>query len=529
MSDDVNVKIGLEIHVPLQTQQKLFCACATNYYDDVEPNANTCPVCTGQPGSKPYPINERAVETSVMIARLLNCKVVYENIFVKRKHYNYPDLPSGYQRTSEPFGVEGKLNDVGIWEVHLEEDPGRYDLESGRVDYNRSGVPLIEIVSAPDMKSAQQARDFLKDILNLLKYTKRIVDVGGVLRADVNISIEGGAKVEIKNINSVRGAFKAVQYEIIRQKQLMKRGASVTQETRGFNEKSLITVSQRLKETAADYRYIPDPDIPPQEFAADFVDGIELPETPQRLKERLEADYNVKSNYAETLVRNKPLADAFLALAEEGVDSKLSSQWLCEEVTAQLNYRGIDFNESKLSIPLLVEWIELINEKTVTDTVAKKLLEKFIDSGESPKKIVESEGLGNLGDAKNKELDSKSRDVIKENESVVEDYIQGKGEALNYLIGQVMRKMKGRSDPKITIKKLKILIAESVFLRSLDHDIVNESDRKSYDDVMKSYNVDPQDELIDWHFESLVNVDVAKRLKALKRHSKQMKKNCQGR
>ena len=163
---DINVKIGLEIHVPLNTQQKLFCDCPTNYYEVEEPNINTCPVCTGMPGSKPFPINGAAIETAVMITRLLNCKTKAENIYVKRKHYNYPDLPSGYQRTSEPLGIDGNLEGIGIWEVHLEEDPGRYDLGSGRVDYNRSGVPLAEIVTAPDMKSPDDVRNFLRELVN---------------------------------------------------------------------------------------------------------------------------------------------------------------------------------------------------------------------------------------------------------------------------------------------------------------------------------------------------------------------------
>ena len=162
MSEQVKAKIGLEIHVPLKTKQKLFCNCRTNYYAVDEANINTCPVCTGMPGSKPHPLNEYSLKTVIMIARLLNCKVIDENIFVKRKHYNYPDLPSGYQRTSEPIGKDGMLNNVGIWEVHLEEDPGRYDLATGKVDYNRSGVPLIEIVTAPDMHSAEEARNLLR-------------------------------------------------------------------------------------------------------------------------------------------------------------------------------------------------------------------------------------------------------------------------------------------------------------------------------------------------------------------------------
>ncbi|MBM3308855.1 MAG: Asp-tRNA(Asn)/Glu-tRNA(Gln) amidotransferase subunit GatB [Candidatus Altiarchaeales archaeon] len=454
MSENINVKIGLEIHVPLRTEQKLFCSCRTNYYETEEPNLNTCPVCTGMPGSKPFPLNGYALETVVMIARLLECKVIDENIFVKRKHYNYPDLPSGYQRTSEPIGKEGILNGVKIWEVHLEEDPGRYDLDSGRVDYNRSGVPLIEIVTAPDMKSAEDARNFLKELVNLLKYTERIVDVGGVMRADVNISIEGGAKVEIKNINSVRGAFKAIGFEVIRQKGLMQRGGTVKQETRGFNEKSLITTSMRVKETADDYRYIPDPDIPPLQFESDFVAGIKLPETPQTRKKRIMESYGVREDYAQVMVRDKDIADLFEKLMNsKKVKAETASMWICREVLRQLNYRGIEYNECKLNEKIVSELLQLVESNAITEAVGKKLLERIIDSGESPKALVEKEKLGTVSEAG--QLAEIVEFTIKENQQAVVDYKAGKPEALNYLMGSVMKKMKGRADYNVVMKLMK--------------------------------------------------------------------------
>jgi len=453
MAEEINVKIGLEIHVPLNTRQKLFCYCPTNYWETEEANVNTCPVCTGMPGAKPYPLNEDAIEAAVMVAELLDCTIVSkENVFVKRKHYDYPDLPSGYQRTSEPIGVDGKLGDVGIWEVHLEEDPGRYDLDSGRVDYNRSGVPLIEVVSAPDMKSAEEARTFLRELTNLLKYTERVIDVGGVMRADVNISIEGGAKVEIKNINSVRGAFKAIGFELIRQKNQMKRGVKVIQETRGFNEKTLITVAQRIKETADDYRYIPDPDIPPQWFTEEYIGSIKLPETPQRRRARLIEECKIPKNFAETLVRDKDVADLFEEVAK-GADPALAANWICGEVLKQLNYRGIELSESKLSPKIVSELVALVSDDTITENVGKKLLEQVIDSGESPKELVSRKGLSKVSD---KGVLSKTADeVLSENPQAVSDYQSGRDEALNYLMGQVMKKMKGRGDAEATIKILK--------------------------------------------------------------------------
>lgn len=453
--EDLGVKIGLEIHVPLKTSQKLFCDCPTDYYMDVEPNESTCPVCTGMPGAKPYAVNGRAIESALMIARLLECEIKPQNIFVKRKHYDYPDLPSGYQRTSEPFGVEGKLGSVGLWEVHLEEDPGRYDLASGRVDYNRSGVPLVEIVTAPDMKSPEDVRGFLRELMNLLRYTERIVDVGGVVRMDVNISLAGGAKVEIKNINSVKGAYKAIQYEIIRQKNMRKRGGVVTQETRGFNEKSLVTIPMRVKESAADYRYIPDPDIPPLLFTPEAIEKLPLPETPQSRRRRLIERFSIPENYAGILVADKDLADLFEEAAKKS-DPQLAASWLCREVLRQLNYRGIELSESKLSAEIIAELLELVKSEKVTENTGKKILERVIDSGESPKAVVEKEGLGKVGSGD--ELSLAADKVIAENPGAVADYRSGKNGALNFLMGQVMKAMRGRADvasaSKLLVEKL---------------------------------------------------------------------------
>ena len=452
MKDEVNSKIGLEIHVPLRTERKLFCDCATNYWEIDEPNVNVCPVCTGMPGAKPYPLNEKAVEAAVMIAKLLDCQVVEDRVFVKRKHYDYPDLPAGYQRTSEPVGVKGSLNGVGIWEVHFEEDPGRYDLKTGRVDYNRSGVPLIEIVTAPDMKKPEDVRNFMRELVNILRYTERTVEAGGVMRADVNISIEGGAKVEIKNINSVAGAFKAIQYEIVRQKNMMKRGLAIVQETRGFDEKTMVTVSQRLKETAADYRYIPDPDIPPQNFTPEYTSSIRLPVTPQIRKRALMEEYGVREDYASTMVRDKDIADMFEEVAKT-VDPQLASMWVCREVLRQLNYRNIDLRESKLTAKIISQLLKLVAEGSITENVGKKILEKVIDTGESPKKLVEAGGLGRVSGVD--ELSSVVDQVLKENAKAASDYKAGEGKALNFLMGQVMAKMKGRADSKVVTELLK--------------------------------------------------------------------------
>ncbi|RLI96072.1 MAG: Asp-tRNA(Asn)/Glu-tRNA(Gln) amidotransferase GatCAB subunit B [Candidatus Altiarchaeales archaeon] len=448
-----NVKIGLEIHVPLKTKQKLFCECPTNYYEIDEPNVNVCPVCTGMPGAKPYPINEYALESTVMIAKLLNCKTVKRNIFVKRKHYSYPDLPSGYQRTSEPMGENGKLGNVGIWEIHLEEDPGRYDLLTGRVDYNRSGVPLVEIVTAPDMNSPEDAREFLKELINLLRYTERIIDVGGVMRADVNISLEGGSRVEIKNINSIKGAYKAIKYEIIRQNNMRRRGVKVKRETRGYNEKSMITTPLRIKETAEDYRYIPDPDIPPLVFDDIYIKSIKLPETPQRRRRRFIETYGIPEKYARILTKEKDIADLFEDVINMGkVNPRMAAGWISREVLRQLNYRGIELKESKLNAEILIELFKLIETNEITETTGKKLLERVIDTGENPGIIVKKEAMGRISGEDF--LDGIVEKIIEENKNAVSDYKKGKMEALNFLVGRVMKEIKYRGDVKIIIKLL---------------------------------------------------------------------------
>ncbi len=452
LAEESGVKIGLEIHVPLKTKQKLFCDCPTDYYATEQPNTNICPVCTGMPGSKPYPINSAAIDTVLMVGRLLECRLTYDGRFVKRKHYNYPDLPSGYQRTSEPFGVDGNLAGVGIWEVHLEEDPGRYDLATGRVDYNRSGVPLIEIVTAPDMTSADDVRNFLKELINLLRYTERIVEVGGVMRMDVNISIAGGARVEIKNINSIRGAYKAILYEIIRQKNLKKRGSAVVQETRGFNDKSLITVPMRVKETQDDYRYIPDPDIPPLMFDEAMVEKITLPETPLLRKKRIVEKYAIKEDYADILVKDKTLVDLFEEVSKSS-DPQIAASWISREVIRQLNYRSIDFSESKLSSPILCELFGLVGKNAITENTGKKILERVIDSGESPEEIVKKEGLGRVDSREG--LESVVSEVLAENSEAVADYRAGNTDTLNFLMGKVMQKMRGRADAGTVIMILK--------------------------------------------------------------------------
>ncbi|OQX18957.1 MAG: glutaminyl-tRNA synthase (glutamine-hydrolyzing) subunit B [Candidatus Altiarchaeales archaeon A3] len=443
-----NIKIGLEIHIPIKTKQKLFCDCKTNYHEISEPNVNVCPVCTGMPGIKPYPINSEGLSSAIMLAKLLNCKL-NEKIFVKRKHYNYPDLPSGYQRTSEPIGVDGNLNNIGIWEVHIEEDPGKYDLNYKRVDYNRSGTVLAEIVTAPDMHSPEEARNFFKDLVNLAKYTNKIVETGGVMRADVNVSIEGGARVEIKNVNSIKGMVKALKYEILRQKNLKSVGGEAKMETRGYDENQMITVPLRTKETAADYRYIPDPDIPPV-YLKEISETITLPETPRSRKERLISRYCIKDDYADILVRNKELADIFEEISsdKDKTTAEISSSWICREVLRQLNYRDIEWTDekNKLNGKILSDLFVLLANNSITENTGKKILERVIDSGDLPGDIVEKENL--MAESNDDVLKNIINDVLAKNQKAVDDYKAGNKSSVNFLVGQIMRSTRGKADNK---------------------------------------------------------------------------------
>jgi len=449
-----SVKIGLEIHVPLKSDKKLFCDCPTTYHEASEPNSLVCEVCTGMPGIKPRPINARALESVITIAHLLNCEVPHKKIFLKRKHYSYPDLPKGYQITSEPVGINGKFkfedgafDDIGIWEIHYEEDPGQYDLWKGLVDYNRSGVPLVEIVTAPDFTSADHARAFMKGLLQMLQYSELILGGEGIIRADVNVSINGGNRVELKNINSVRSIHRAIENEMARQETLVKKGGKVEQETRGWDDEDGENYLIRRKESAEDYRYIPDPDLPPLEIDKTLDSRLktEKPETPQEMRARFKEKYKVSEKYAKVITNDKDVALFFEQLAAK-TDPQLAATWVSEELLGQLNYRDASLSDTKMSLLIALELLDLIKNKTVTDVVAKKLLERIIDSGESPKSIVQKEGLGVVKDKS--ALAQAVKEAVRENPGPVSDYKSGKKGAMNFLVGQVMKKMKGRADAK---------------------------------------------------------------------------------
>lgn len=438
------VRIGFEIHVQLKTESKLFCSCPTNFLD-VEPNTNVCPVCTAQPGSKPEGINEEVIRKAVMVALALNCKIVDGNLRFLRKHYFYPDLPNNYQRTSEPFAVDGELAGVRIREIHIEEDPGRYELREGVVDYNRSGVPLIEIVTEPDMHSVDEARDFLKHLRAVLDYLDVILYPQIGFRVDANVSIEGGERVEIKNINSIHGVVKALKYEIARHKRMLGMGKKVVRETRHWDEVRGVTVSLREKETAEDYRYMLDPDIPPYRIDSKLVEKVraELPELPHQKKERLVREYGIDDSAAWTFVLDRELSMLFEELvAKHGVKNALS---FCLNLRGELNYRNKYLAEVE-SRERLSKLAELYFTGKITKPVYIEYLRKILDDPEFVPEAQEQ-----LSDGEIRQI---AREILQENSKAVEDYKAGEKKALNFLVGQIIARTRGRADPKRAIQIL---------------------------------------------------------------------------
>ncbi|MCC7553902.1 MAG: Asp-tRNA(Asn)/Glu-tRNA(Gln) amidotransferase subunit GatB [Methanobacteriaceae archaeon] len=446
------MKCGLEIHVQLETNSKLFCECKTNY-QEAPANTNICPVCLNQPGAKPYPTNEKAIENALMISLMLNCKIDKNLTYFMRKHYDYPDLPSGFQRTSVPIGYEGELNGVGITEIHMEEDPGQFKPDRGIVDFNRSGIPLIEIVTEPEMYSPEEARSFLKELIRVLQYSGGARGEG-TMRADVNISIEGGNRVEMKNINSIKGAYKALKFEIVRQKNLMKRGVEVKQETRAFLESQMITVGMRLKEDADDYRFIPDPDLPPMKVSDEDIAEVEetMPEAPHNKVKRFIESYNIDEESAKVLTSELDLAVAYEEIVKE-IDPKFAAMWMKDELQRVLTYNKLSFEDSGIVVDDLIELFSLLQNKEITTKAGQRIIENMPNNKQTPKAIAEELGL--IGIVKDDEIIEAVKKTIKENPKAIEDYNNGQKASLNFLVGQVMKLTRGKADPGETVKLIK--------------------------------------------------------------------------
>ncbi|MCD2198485.1 Asp-tRNA(Asn)/Glu-tRNA(Gln) amidotransferase subunit GatB [Halobacterium sp. KA-4] len=473
-TQDLAAVIGLEVHVQLETDTKIFCGCSTDT-GDAEPNTHTCPVCLGLPGALPV-LNEGAVEAAVKLGKAIDAAIPERTRF-HRKNYFYPDLPKGFQITQydAPICQDGELvvtvederREIGIERAHLEEDPGSLQHVGGSidtadytlVDYNRAGTPLMEIVTRPDFRSADEARAFLAKLTDVLEYLG-IFDAerDGSLRVDANISmvdaatLEGGIsdealeaanRTEVKNISSHKGAQKALSYEITRQRNQIQRGREVEQETRHWDESRGITVSMRSKEEEKDYRYFREADIPPLEVS-DWKEQIPIPELPDARRERFREEYDLGAETASKLTSRKAVADLFEELAEE-YDPGLAATWVADNVLGELNYRGMEVGDIADRIDEFARLVELVAEDEITAKNAEEVvLREMLDEGREPDEVVEAE---NLGKTTGGEVEAAVAEAIDENPDAVEDYYAGEGGALNFLVGQVMQKTGGSADP----------------------------------------------------------------------------------
>ncbi|MFN2450787.1 MAG: Asp-tRNA(Asn)/Glu-tRNA(Gln) amidotransferase subunit GatB [Candidatus Dormibacteria bacterium] len=463
--------IGLEVHAQLLTQSKMFCSCSAEYVGS-PPNANTCPVCLGLPGVLPV-INRQAVEYTVRTALALNCQIPPHSKF-DRKNYFYPDLPKGYQisQFDMPLSQHGWLDltvggetvRAGITRVHLEEDTGTMQhagdvlqsASSSLVDLNRCGVPLMEIVGEPDLRSAEQAREYLIRVRQILMYIG--VNDGnleqGSFRCDANVSLrprgasELGAKVEVKNMNSFRAVKLAIDFEIARQAALLDAGQTIAQETRGWVEVRGATVAQRSKEQAHDYRYFPEPDLPPLELSAEFVDGVRagLPELPAALAARLASEYGLSQYDAAQLTVERDDTAAFEALVGLGVGAKAAANWMMGEVARLTHLHATPLSRSGIGVAGLGTLIRLVEAGSLNGATAKELLDELYLSGGDPEALVAARGLGQVSDVD--ELRGHVDAAIAANPKAVADFGAGREAALQSLVGQVMKATRGRADAR---------------------------------------------------------------------------------
>ena len=475
---DYETIIGLEVHSQLSTESKMFCSCMATY-QEMAPNTTICPVCVGMPGTLPIP-NTVAIRHVVRTGLALECEISSESKF-DRKNYPYPDLMKGYQisQFDRPIATNGCLLVEGIDEmtrvrinrVHLEEDVAKLmhrsnsDESYSLLDINRSGVPLMEIVSEPDLRSADEARDYLTSLRTILRYLK--VSTAnmeeGSFRCDANISIrpvgdnELGPKVEIKNMNSFRAVHKALTFEQKRQINCKRNGERIVQETRGWSDQDGETFSQRSKEHAHDYRYFPEPDIPP--FNINETEVIELqdslPELPYARRTRFIESYGLSDKEAEQLTLSKEMADYFeqVALLGSGnnvpvhASAKAASNWLLGEMTRLLNEKSQEISLVKITPASLIELQIMVDSKKLSSTMAKEVFEQMFDTGTSPTEIVNKSGMQQISDEST--LQTLVQEAIQINEKAVDDFLSGKETAVRFLVGQVMKLAKGKANPQL--------------------------------------------------------------------------------
>ncbi len=472
--------IGLEVHAQLKTLSKMYCACSAEYAN-AEPNTHVCQVCLGMPGVLPV-INKKAVEFVMMTALALSC-TVSEHTKFDRKNYPYPDLMKGYQisQFDAPIGVNGRISidtgdgkrEVGITRVHLEEDVAKLLHRAGigetysLVDVNRSGAPLMEIVGEPDLRTPEDARQYLMKLHSILRY----LDVStanmeeGSFRCDANISIrpsgskEFGPKVEVKNMNSFRAVFRALEYEAKRQRKAFQDGERIVQETRGWVEERGETVTQRSKEYAHDYRYFPEPDLPPLNISRTWVEEVRLrlPELPENRKDRFVRDYGLPEYDAVLLTSSRAMADYFEAgvTANRAGSAKEVSNWVLGPVSALMNSRGIDIAlvKQKVSPEALSQLLSLEAKSVINGPTAKAVLDEMFETGKGAEAIVKDKGLAQISDSS--AIEQQISTIIENNPQAVKDFQAGKDTAMKFLVGQIMKATKGRANPQLVNQLLK--------------------------------------------------------------------------
>lgn len=473
MKNEYEPVIGLETHVELYTNTKMFCGCRLSFGE--EKNIYTCPVCLGHPGSLPV-INKKAIEYAVKIALALNCKIKKYTIF-HRKNYFYPDMPKNYQISQYdlPLGVGGYLDvDIGgyirrvrITRVHMEEDTGKLlhkgttgrisESEASIVDFNRAGTPLIEIVTEPDIRSPEEAREYMIVLRNLILF----LDVSdcsmeeGSLRCDANVSVRKtgedkiGTKTEIKNLNSFKFLQKGLEYEVKRQIKVLEDGGEVIQQTRHYDSKTGTTKALRFKEEAHDYRYFPEPDLVPIYIEDKMIEDIRktIPELPSVKAKRFEKQYSLPKYDSSFLANNKGLADYFEQCCRHYNNAKNIANWIMGDFSALLNKEKMTIKDSRVTPENLCKMLEIIDKGKINSKIAKSVFEEMFSTGGNPQKIIEDRGLEQISDEGL--LEAIIEEVIKDNPGAVEQFREGKDKAIGFLIGRVMAKTKGKANPGI--------------------------------------------------------------------------------
>ncbi len=471
--------IGLEVHAQLLTQSKIFCSCSTTFGE--EPNTQTCPVCTGQPGSLPV-LNRKAVEFAIKLGLATRCRIAPYSVFA-RKNYFYPDLPKGYQISMYEYPlaedgfveimIQGVKKRVGIIRIHMEEDAGKLKhgetpetIRFSYVDFNRTGVPLVEIVSKPDIRSPQEAGEYLRRLRAILQYLE--VCTGdmekGTFRCDANVSvrpkgqIQFGTRTELKNMNSFRHVEKALEYEIKRQIKILEDGEEVVQETRLWDASQNITISMRGKEEAHDYRYFPDPDLVPLRVEREWIEEIRrsLPELPDQKKERFIQEYRIPEYDAEILTTTKALANYFEACVRLFPDPKTVSNWMMGDLLRELKKDDRDVDQCPVTPQHLAGMLSMVKDGTISGKIAKDVFEEMYRTGEMPDRIVQERGWIQIHDTG--AIEGAIEAVLQANPKLVQDYQQGKEKVFGFLVGEVMKQTKGKANPKLVNELLKKIL-----------------------------------------------------------------------